>query len=251
MSNATKRILCVDDDPATLKVRQILLDSAGYSVITSTSGEEALKLVDQGEEVDLVLLDYMMPGMKGDELAAILRQRHPGLRLVAVSAVGQLPVAFINNVDTHLHKGQEPEAFLSAVSSVLESSRAEHVVLCVEDEPLQMQLRKMQLESGGFQVVQATSANTALEIFRAQPVDAVVMDYWLSCGRNGTGVAEEMKKLHPNTPIVMLSGLSALPGEGAIVDAWLRKSHIESEDLVNEVTRLIGFRSDKPKSAAS
>jgi hypothetical protein len=49
----------------------------------------------------------------------------------------------------------------------------------------------------------------------------------------------------------MLSGLSALPGEGAIVDAWLRKSHIESEDLVNEVTRLIGFRSDKPKSAAS
>lgn len=251
MTNPAKRILCVDDDPATLKVRQILLDSAGYSVITTTSGEEALKLFDQGEEVDLVLLDYMMPGMKGDELATILRERNPGLRLVAISAVGQLPVAFINTVDTHLHKGQEPELFLSAVSSVLGSLRTQDVVLCVEDEPLQMQLRKMQLESGGFQVVQATSAAAALEIFCAQPLDAVVMDYWLSGGRNGTGVAEEMKKLRPNTPIIMLSGLSALPGEGAIVDAWLRKSHIESDDLVNEVRRLIGFRSDKPKFATS
>ncbi len=240
--NENKRILCVDDDPATLNLRRALLESAGYSVATTTSGEEALKLVDQGADVDLVLLDYSMPGMKGDELAAILRQEKPNLLLVAISAVGQLPADFVRTVDAHLHKGQAPEIFLALVSSVL-ARQSQNTVLCVEDEPLQMQLRKMQLEAGGFHVIQANSANAALEAFRSQPVNAVVMDYWLSGGRNGTGVAEEMKKLRPNTPIIMLSGLSALPGEGVIVDAWLRKSHIDSEDLVNEVKRLIGYRS--------
>jgi hypothetical protein len=69
------------------------------------------------------------------------------------------------------------------------------------------------------------------------------MDYWLS-GKNGTAVAEEMKRLNPRIPIVMLSGFSSLPGEGAIVDSWLRKGDVAPEDIVDEVDRLIGLRTD-------
>jgi CheY-like chemotaxis protein len=242
-----KQILCVDDDLDTLKVRKLLLGTAGYSVLTAGSGAEALRILAEGNNADLVLLDYMMPGMKGDELAARLREQYPQIRLIAVSAVGQLPLTFLELVDSNVQKGHDPEALLSTVSAVLkqpsrlaknEGAVRPKTILCVEDERLQLQMRKMLLESAGFVVLEARSASEAMEIFQSRDVDAVVMDYWLS-GKNGTAVAEEMKRLSPRVPIVMLSGFSSLPGESAIVDAWLRKAEVQPEDLINEVRRLI------------
>jgi CheY-like chemotaxis protein len=247
MESHVKHILCVDDDLDTLKVRKLLLGSAGYSVLTADSGTEALKILAQGMDVDLVLLDYMMPGMKGDELAAKLREQYPKIKLIAVSAVGQLPLTFLELVDSNVQKGHDPEALLSTVSAVLqqpsrhaqkEGAVSSMTILCVEDERLQLQMRKMLLESAGFVVLEAQSANEALELFQSREVDAVVMDYWLS-GKNGTAVAEEMKRISPRIPIVMLSGFSSLPGESAIVDAWLRKAEVQPEDLINEVRRLV------------
>ncbi|HEY6763197.1 MAG TPA: response regulator [Candidatus Sulfotelmatobacter sp.] len=254
-----KRILCVDDDLSTLKLRKALFEAAGYSVLTADSGRKALELLTEVPFVDLVVMDYLMPGMNGDELAKNLKERFPQLPLIAVSGVDPLPNELLNLVNGHVSKGQREEALLSTVQDVLrnttaferneEQSFTQHTVLCVEDEQLQLQLRKMLLESAGFRVLQAQTAAAALELFHAQRVDAVVMDYWLSGGKNGTAVAEEMKRLRPNTPIVMLSGFSSLPGEGAVVDAWLRKAAIEPEDLIHEVRRLITLRTEtSPRS---
>jgi DNA-binding NtrC family response regulator len=120
----------------------------------------------------------------------------------------------------------------------------------VEDEELQLRLREMLLESAGFKVFGARTAKEAMEIFRSNHIDAVVMDYWLSV-ENGTAIAEQMKALRPRTPIVMLSGFSSLPGEGAVVDAWLRKAEIQPEDLIREVTRLVRLRKDARRTAIS
>jgi len=248
-----QRILCVDDDPGTLKARRLLLEAGGYTVLTASSGQDALVLLTQGTEVDLVLLDFSMGAgaMNGEELAQRLRERYPKLPLIAVSAVEQLPQPFLQNLDGHVRKGQNPEFLLSTISELLARTygtpgRAHQdpagTILCVDDEQLQLQLRTLLFESAGFKVLQARSASAALELFRSEHIDAVVMDYWLS-GTNGTAIAEEMKKLHPKTPIVMLSGYSSLPGEGAVVDAWLRKAQVEPEEIVNAVRRLIGFHS--------
>jgi len=129
------------------------------------------------------------------------------------------------------------------------TSSTRKTVLCVEDEESQLRLRQLLFESEGYVVLAARSGPAALEQFRTNHVDAVVMDYWLS-GQNGTAVAEEMKHSHPMVPIVMISGFSSLPGEGAVVDSWLRKADIEPEDLVKEVKRLIDLRSTR-QSATS
>jgi CheY-like chemotaxis protein len=63
-----KRLLCVDDDPEILTIRKLLLESKGYSVLPATSGEQALEFLSKSI-IDLVLLDYLMPGMNGDQLA--------------------------------------------------------------------------------------------------------------------------------------------------------------------------------------
>jgi CheY-like chemotaxis protein len=248
----TKRVLCVDDDLSTLKIRKFLLEAAGYAVVTASSGTEALRILSEDTDFDLVLLDYLMPGMKGDELAGRVREMYPSLRLVAVSAVGQLPPAFLNTVDSYVQKGQDPEVLLSVITAVLarpagglggQHSPTPTTILCVEDEQLQLQLRKAQFESAGFHVLLARSGSAAMEIFRTQHVDAVVMDYWLS-GSNGTAIAEEMKRLRPRIPVVMLSGFSPLPGEGVLVDAWLRKAAAEPDEVVNTVRHLIALRGD-------
>jgi CheY-like chemotaxis protein len=255
-----RRILCVDDEPAILQARKLLLENAGYLVLTTTSGAEALEILLQVANIDLVLLDFAMWDMNGDELAMKLRARYPELRLIVVSAVEDLPQALLNTVDARVRKGQSPEVLLSKVAEVLSQlgvtakktalPPGAGTVLCVDDEQLQLQLRTIMFEAAGFQVLQARSADAALEIFRSRDIDAVVMDYWLS-GTNGTKVAEEMKRLHPRIPIVMLSGYSSLPGEGSVVDAWLRKASVEPEDVINEVKRLIGFQSGSERQSIS
>src|SRR6266481_4602492 len=140
-----KHVLCVDDDPETLKVRKLLLEDGGYSAVTASSGLAALQLLAHGTAVDLVLLDYLMPGMKGDELAQKLRQQYPQLPLVVVSAVGQLPSSLLRLTNASVQKGHDPEVLLGTISSVLTQSEEGQqqgesrpsvgkTVLCVEDE---------------------------------------------------------------------------------------------------------------------
>ena len=250
----SKRLLCIDDDPETLKVRKVLLEASHYSVLTATSATEALRILAQNPQIDLVLLDYLMPEMNGDVLATVIRGQYPNIPLLAVSAVGQLPPAFVNTVDATVQKGQTPEILLSAIAGLLarppnssphDQSQPSRTVLCVDDEKLELKFRKMLFESAGYRVITAQSSKAALEIFRSARVDAVVMDYWLS-SQNGTAAAEEMKSLRPRTPIIMLSGYASLPGESAVVDSWMRKAEAEPEDLIHEVNRLIELRNPRP-----
>jgi CheY-like chemotaxis protein len=245
MDHPKKCVLCVDDDPAILQLHRHLLADGGYSVISAASGTEALQVLASSQaKVDAVVLDLSMPGMNGEELALQLRERYPELLLVAVSGVQELPVLMRKSVDAHLLKGPHPERILATLSEVFAKHRPvtdediRKTILCVEDEELQLELRKSVLASAGFRVLGARSAQAAIEIFEGEHIDLVVMDYWLSV-KNGTAVAEEMKRLRPGTPIVMLSGFSSLPGEGAVVDIWLRKAETQPEDLVREVKRLV------------
>lgn len=253
-------IACVDDDADVLEVRKLLLEASGYSVVTATSGTELLRFLADGGIVDVVLLDYLMPEMNGDQLAQKLHQKYPQLPLIAVSAIPQLPDAMLAIVDATVQKGSDPKLLLSTVAEILkrppkklpDNQLPEVTVLCVEDEELQLRMRKRLFESAGYKVLEAQSAKEALDIFRSTHVDAVVMDYWLSGpGGNGTALAEQIKRLRPKTPVLMLSGFGALPGESSIVDLWLNKAHIEPQDLVAEVQRLIELRTPQQKDDQS
>ncbi len=68
-----RRILLVDDEPMTLAVIRLALQNAGYETIEATTGEDALVLAQQVQP-DLALLDALMPGMSGLELARHLQE---------------------------------------------------------------------------------------------------------------------------------------------------------------------------------
>ncbi|MBV8477303.1 MAG: sigma-54-dependent Fis family transcriptional regulator [Acidobacteria bacterium] len=83
----TANILLVDHEPGMLRYIRTLLEVDDYKVQTATTGEEALKHVEQGLDPDLVLLDLLMPGIDGLQTLEQLRQMKPGVKVVMLSCV--------------------------------------------------------------------------------------------------------------------------------------------------------------------
>ena len=83
-------ILVVEDEPAIQDLIQINLEMSGYRVLTHDSAESALKQV-QLELPDLALLDWMLPGMSGVDLARRLRgdSRTKSLPIILLTAKGE------------------------------------------------------------------------------------------------------------------------------------------------------------------
>ncbi len=84
-----ERILCIDDEPLNLFVLEDLLGER-YSLSTALGGEEALRFLASGTQVDMVLLDIVMPGMSGFEVCS---------RIKADPARQDVPVLFLTSLD--------------------------------------------------------------------------------------------------------------------------------------------------------
>ena len=75
-------ILVVDDDPNSLDIVRTFLESRGYTVFTAVDGKDALAKLDEVQPA-LMLLDVMMPGMDGWEVARVVKN-HPNFKDVRV-----------------------------------------------------------------------------------------------------------------------------------------------------------------------
>jgi two-component system cell cycle response regulator CpdR len=85
--NSGRQILVVDDEPSVCRAIKMLLEVDGHEVSIAAGGYEALDIFDKAT-FDLVLTDYSMPDMKGDEFAAIIKQRRPTQRIIMITAFG-------------------------------------------------------------------------------------------------------------------------------------------------------------------
>ncbi len=81
-------ILCVDDEPANLKLLQFMLVPRGFNVVVATNGETALEKIES-EDIDLVLLDIMMPGMDGFEVCKRIKEdnKHRNIPIIMITAL--------------------------------------------------------------------------------------------------------------------------------------------------------------------
>lgn len=71
-----KTILCVDDNEQALSIRKLMLETRGYRVVTCTNGQQALDIFKKGG-IDLVLSDFIMPGLDGANLVHQIKQVSP------------------------------------------------------------------------------------------------------------------------------------------------------------------------------
>lgn len=116
-------VLCVDDEQIGLKVRKMLLERAGYRVLTALNGIDGLTIF-HAEPVEAVILDYSMPGMHGGEVAAKMRQAKPRVPILLLSAYIGLPAEVISLVDLYMTKGEGAPILLSKLHSLLQPENA-------------------------------------------------------------------------------------------------------------------------------
>jgi DNA-binding NtrC family response regulator len=82
----TGKILIVEDDETQLRLLQSVLQADGWEVVTAASGDEALAVLDEIEDVDVILSDLLMPGMDGKALLAAVRERRPEVPVIIMTA---------------------------------------------------------------------------------------------------------------------------------------------------------------------
>jgi CheY-like chemotaxis protein len=119
MTPRPSTILCIDDEPETLMLRKSLLEMNGFVVMTALSGADGLRLLADGHHVDLVVLDYVMPGMTGEWIADEMKRLYPGLPIVIMSGFPELPEKLLKIVDGYVRKGEDPEVVIGAISRLL------------------------------------------------------------------------------------------------------------------------------------
>jgi len=117
----TRRILVVDDEPFVCDAVKLMLAFDGHEVETANSGKQALSILEKSK-FDLVITDYAMPAMRGDELAAAVKARFPGQPVVMITAYAEMLQASGNplpGVDWVISKPFLLEDLRRAVAKVL------------------------------------------------------------------------------------------------------------------------------------
>ncbi|MEO7197752.1 MAG: response regulator, partial [Solirubrobacterales bacterium] len=131
------RVLVVDDQPPNVRLLEAILTPRGYDVRTAASGEEALAALE-ADDMDLVLLDIVMPGMDGYQVCREIRER-PGtayLPVVMVTASGdaQKIKALEAGADDFLTKPVDKNELLARVASLARVKRYQDTIKRQSDE---------------------------------------------------------------------------------------------------------------------
>jgi PAS domain S-box-containing protein len=183
----TPTILVVEDNPTTLKMLRLALESEGYRVVEASDGRSALAAVETSRP-DLVLQDLILPDMDGLDLVRRLR---------ALDGCADLPVVALSGFLSRLEelrttdvgftlclvKPIEPSRLVEALRIYLPRRGVVRLpaaqparLLLVDDDPAQLKLARVHFGHGGFDVSAATSVDEALRMAEANRPDVILSD---------------------------------------------------------------------------
>ncbi len=120
-----KTILIVDDDPAQRRLLQAAVERNGFRTRSAEDGKAALRAIEDYKDIDLVLLDLVMPSMGGLEVLREMRTRRPGLSAIVLTASGgieKVVQAMQAGAADFFVKPAAPERILVSIRNALEMS---------------------------------------------------------------------------------------------------------------------------------
>ena len=189
MKTDRKQILIVDDEEKILASLSFILEQSGYSVITSTDGNQVLPILEKNT-IAAVILDLVMPSNDGNEILENVLQRYPGLPVIMLSGHGTIPKAV-----TAIKKG--------AFDFLEKPAQTEKIIITIENA-----LKKKSLEIDRtnlirnacerYRIVGKSTKISGLHatITKVAPSDARVL-IW---GESGTGKELVARTVHLNGP---------------------------------------------------
>jgi CheY-like chemotaxis protein len=113
-------LLCIDDNQDVLDCERAFLETFGYTVLTSLSGKNGLELASI-HSVDIVIVDYVMPDMNGQEFAIEMRRLRPQAPIIMLSALTDIPKQALKLVDAFITKDHLSSQLLPMIAQLHET----------------------------------------------------------------------------------------------------------------------------------
>ena len=115
-------ILCIDDDPRVLDAYKAVLGIKGYTVLTAPDGPTGIAMARR-HSPDVLVLDFSMPGMDGNQVAQVLMKERPNLPVVVCSGFpDDIPESLKWFADSVLEKGSGPELLLLTIEKLIDAT---------------------------------------------------------------------------------------------------------------------------------
>jgi DNA-binding response OmpR family regulator len=234
-----EKILIIDDDVDTLKLVGLMLQKQSYQIVAANNGEQGLEQAES-ENPDLILLDVMMPGMDGYEVAKRLRANPltantPILMFTAKTQLDDKVTGFEAGADDYLTKPTHPSELNAHVKALLARTSKGKVVT----SPLPTEKRALTigiLSPRGGQGVSTVAVNLGGALQQATKEDVIVAELRPGMGSLGPDLGE----LKPKALADLLSG--------NISDMTRQK--VKEVLFVHETGLRLLFGSVQPKEAA-
>ena len=115
MSPQSKVLLCIDDNEDVLECEKEFLESFGYTVLTALSGGKGLELASI-HSVDVVIVDYFMPEMDGQDVAIEMRRLMPQAPIIMLSGAVEVPKQVLQCIDAFIAKDRLASQLLPAIA---------------------------------------------------------------------------------------------------------------------------------------
>ena len=118
-------IMVVEDDKNTRRLMETVLIQNGYNAISACDGEQALAMMDK-KQVDLIVLDVMMPGMDGFQFTRLLREGNcyiPILMVIARETPADKREGFLAGTDDYMVKPVDEEEMLLRINALLRRAK--------------------------------------------------------------------------------------------------------------------------------
>jgi CheY-like chemotaxis protein len=200
--NPNLRILIVDDDQRMTRTLADILSLSGHEAISASSAAEAIKLVTD-RTFDCILTDVRMPGMNGVEFHQQIRQSHPGIPVVLMTAYAS---------DETIQRGLE-EGIIGVLEKPLDmthllgffsSLARQRTIAIVDDDPEFCRTLGDILQQRGFSVAQVTDPHEDVDLI-ASGSQTILLDMKLN-SINGLEVLKSIRKRYPTIPVLLVTG---------------------------------------------
>ncbi|KUO73212.1 MAG: hypothetical protein APF81_13925 [Desulfosporosinus sp. BRH_c37] len=180
-----KNVLVVDDDANIRMLLKQELESAGYVVSEAVDGIEAICKVKQSKP-NLILLDVMMPGMSGFDVAAVLKNDPDtmAIPIVILSIIEDKERGFRIGIDKYFTKPINTDALLQEIAILISNGVSKKKVLVVDEDKSTLNTLVGVLETKGYNVVSASENEDCIKKALEVKPDMIIVDTLFSKRHN-------------------------------------------------------------------
>lgn len=246
-----KKILVIDDETDIREIVRLYLTEEGYDVIEASNGHEGI-LKALNEKPDLIVLDIMMPGINGFEVAKHLKD-DPNTRdipIIILSVLAQ-DSQYRQGILDYISKPFRQEELVGIVRKIFEkvdTKTLKKTVLVVDDDPDIVDIISICLKDNDIVPEKSYNGMEALEKVKSKNIDLILLDINMP-GMNGFEVIKHLKedKKTCEIPVVVLTGTYISEDDkkhGLIlgVTKYLTKP-FSANDLVKEIKTALNAKS--------